>query len=148
MREDPFPTRLNFLPPFIDEAVRLLKTYNGESKLIAGGTDLLGILKDNVLPDYLNLIINLKCIENLDYVKEDGAGLKIGALTKLKDIAQSPVSQKRYKLLSDAAKMVATPQIRNLGTIGGNVCQHVRCLYYRYPHQIGRCGRKGSRDRC
>ena len=115
--------------------------------MIAGGTDLLGILKDKILPDYPKTIINLKDIKNLDYIKEDGAGLKIGALTRLEDIVQSLLSVKGYKILSDAAKSVATPQIRNLGTIGGNLCQDVRCTYYRYPHQIGKrilCKRKGD----
>jgi xanthine dehydrogenase YagS FAD-binding subunit len=131
----------------IDEAIGMLKSDDGHSKVIAGGTDLLGILKDKILPDYPNTIINLKDIKNLDYTKEDGAGLKVGALTRLEDIVQSPIIRERYKILSDAAKSVATPQIRNLGTIGGNLCQDVRCLYYRYSHQIGRrilCKRKGG----
>lgn len=132
----------------VDEVIGLLASCDGETKVIAGGTDLLGILKDKILPDYPGTIINLKCIENLDYIKEDGAGLKIGALTRLEDIVQSPIIRERYGILSDAAKQVATPQIRNLGTIGGNLCQDVRCLYYRYPHQIGErilCKRKGGR---
>ena len=73
--------------------------------------------------------------------------MKIGALAKLEEIAQSPVIRERYSILADAAKAVATPQIRNLGTIGGNLCQDVRCPYYRYPHQMGGrilCKRKGS----
>jgi len=131
----------------VDEAISLLKSCNGEAKLIAGGTDLLGILKDRILPHYPDTIINLKAIQNLDYIKEDGEGLKIGALAKLEEIAQSPVIRERYGIIADAAKAVATPQIRNLGTIGGNLCQDVRCLYYRYPHQMGArilCKRKGS----
>ena len=131
----------------VDEAISLLKSCNGDANLIAGGTDLLGILKDRILPNYPDTIINLKTIQNLDCIKEDGEGLKIGALTKLEDIAQSPIIQKKYRILADAAKTVATPQIRNLGTIGGNLCQDVRCLYYRYPHQMGGrilCKRKGS----
>lgn len=133
----------------VDEAVGLLKSGDGESKVIAGGTDLLGILKDKILPYYPGTIINLKCIENLDYVEEDTGGLKIGSLTRLDDIVRSPVVRERYSILADAAKAVATPQIRNLGTIGGNLCQDVRCLYYRYPHQIGErilCKRKGGKS--
>jgi len=132
----------------IDEAIGLLRSYDGHGKVIAGGTDLLGTLKDKILPDYPKTIINLKGIKNLDDTIEDGAGLKVGALTRLEDIVQSPIVRERYKILSDAAKSVATPQIRNLGTIGGNLCQDVRCLYYRYPHQIGKrilCKRKGGR---
>ena len=134
----------------INEAVTLSKEYKERAKLIAGGTDLLGILKDRILPHYPDTIINLKTIQNLDYIKEDGDRLKIGALTRLEEMARSPVIRERYGILADAAKAVATPQIRNLGTIGGNLCHDVRCMYYRYPHQMGGrilCKRKAGRDR-
>lgn len=133
----------------IDEAIAILKSSGGRAKVIAGGTDLLGILKDRILPDYPETLINLKSIKNLEYIKEDGRILKIGALTKLEDIVHSPLIRERCKVLSDTAKSVASPQIRNLGTIGGNICQDVRCLYYRYPHQIGErmvCRRKGGKS--
>jgi len=121
----------------VNEAVKLLKNQKGRSRLIAGGTDLLGTLKDRILPDYPETIINIKTIPNLDYISEDGGGLKIGALAKLENIAQSQIIKGKYKLLAEAAQSVATPQIRRMGTIGGNLCQDVRCWYYRYPHQIG-----------
>jgi xanthine dehydrogenase YagS FAD-binding subunit len=125
----------------------LLKEYKGRAKLIAGGTDLLGILKDRILPEYPEVIINIKTIPKLGYIKEDSEGLKIGALAKLSDIAQSPKVSSGYKGVVQAAKSVATPEIRNMGTIGGNLCQQVRCWYYRYPHQLGGriiCYRKGN----
>ncbi len=131
----------------VDEAITLLKDHKGKAKLIAGGTDLLGILKDQILPEYPETIINIKTIQELDYIKEDGTGLKIGALTKLADITHNPAIQEKYKVLAMAAESVATPQIRNMGTIGGNLAQHVRCWYYRYAHQLGgriMCMRKGS----
>lgn len=131
----------------IDEAVTLLKDGKGKAKLIAGGTDLLGILKDRMLPEYPETIVNIKTIPGLDYIKEDKKGLKIGTLAKLADIANTPTIKERYTVLSEAAGSVATPQIRNMGTIGGNLIQDVRCWYYRYPHQIGgsiMCIRKGS----
>lgn len=134
----------------VKEAVRLLRKNNGKAKLISGGTDLLGILKDRVLLDYPDTIINLKTIAGLDYIREDAQGLKIGALAKLTDIAGSTKIKKKYKVLADAAHAVASPNIRNLGTIGGNLCQDVRCWYYRYPYQIGGrmvCARKGG-DQC
>jgi xanthine dehydrogenase YagS FAD-binding subunit len=133
----------------VDEAIALLESGNGRARVIAGGTDLLGILKDRILPDYPETVINLKSIKNLEYIKEDGGILKIGVLTKLEDIVHSPLIQERCKVPSDTAKSVASPQIRNLGTIGGNICQEVRCLYYRYPHQIGErmlCKRKGGKS--
>ena len=121
----------------VTEAVKLLKNNRDKAKLIAGGTDLLGTLKDRILPDYPETIINIKTIPNLDYISEDAGGLKIGALAKLEAIAQSPIIKGKYKLLSEAAEAVATPQVRRMGTIGGNLCQDVRCWYYRYPHSVG-----------
>jgi NADPH-dependent glutamate synthase beta subunit-like oxidoreductase len=119
----------------VDEAVRLLKEY--ESKLIAGGTDLLGVLKDRVLPTYPELLVNIKRIPGLDRIEQDEGGLKIGALTKLADIAASPLVKEEVPMLAEAARSVATPQVRNMGTIGGNLAQDTRCWYYRYPHEIG-----------
>ena len=131
----------------VAEAVRLLKRYKGRARLNAGGTDLLGILKDRILRDYPEAVINIKTISGLDYVREDSKGLKIGALSNLAGIAKSPGVRERYGMLAEAARAVATPQIRNMATLGGNLCQDVRCWYYRYPDEIGGrilCLRKGS----
>jgi NADPH-dependent glutamate synthase beta subunit-like oxidoreductase len=119
----------------VEEAVELLR--GNESKVIAGGTDLLGVLKDRVLPTYPELLVNIKGIPGLDSIERDEGGLKIGALAKLADVATSTLVKKEYSLLAEAAHAVAVPQIRNMGTIGGNLCQDVRCWYYRYPHEIG-----------
>ena len=121
----------------LDEAVSKLAEYGGKAKLFAGGTDLLGELKDRILPDYPEVLINIKTIADMDYIMENTGGLKIGALAKLADIAKSPLVKEKYALLAEAAEAVATPQIRSMGTIGGNLCQDLRCWYYRYPHQIG-----------
>jgi len=121
----------------VTEAVKLLKKNQGRAKLIAGGTDLISTLKDKILPAYPETIINIKPIPNLDHISEDGGGLKIGALAKLEAIAQSPIIKEKYQLLAEAAESVATPQVRRMGTIGGNLCQDVRCWYYRYPHSVG-----------
>ena len=134
----------------VNEACRLLGKHRGKARIIAGGTDLLGILKDRILPHYPDVIINIKAISKLDYIKEDKQGLKIGALTTLSDIAKSPVIKEKYKVLAEAAYAVGSPQIRNMATLAGNLCQDVRCWYYRYPHHIGGrmlCLRKGS-GRC
>jgi NADPH-dependent glutamate synthase beta subunit-like oxidoreductase len=131
----------------IDEAVSLLGKRKGKAKLNAGGTDLLGVMKDRISPDYPETIINIKGIGGLDYIKEDGEGLKIGALTKLAKIVDSPLVRERYAVLAEAAKSVATPQIRNMCTLGGNIAQDVRCWYYRYPDELGgtvTCLRKGG----
>jgi len=117
--------------------------------LIAGGTDLLGILKDRILPEYPETVINIKTIPHLDYIKEDARGLRVGALTKLEDIARSPIIREKYKILAESAEAVATPHIRTMGTLGGNLCQDVRCWYYRSPNQIGGridCYLKGGKE--
>ena len=121
----------------VDEALSLLKDFGGKAYLIAGGTDLLGVLKDQILEDYPIALINIKTIPGMDGIVENTGGLKIGALAKLGDIAQSSFVKDRYPALSQAAQSVASPEIRNMGTIGGNLCQDVRCWYYRYPNHMG-----------
>ena len=121
----------------VDEAIALMRSYDGNARLIAGGTDLLGVLKDEILPDYLAAVINIKTIAGLDDVEENGKRLIIGALTKLVDVVAHPLVRKRYPILSEAAEAVATPEIRNMATLGGNLCQDTRCWYYRYPHHMG-----------
>jgi xanthine dehydrogenase YagS FAD-binding subunit len=88
----------------VTEAVKLFKDNRGTAKLIAGGTDLLSILKDKILPAYPETIINIKIIPNLNQISEDAGGLKIGTLAKLEEIAQSPVVKEKHKLLANAAQ--------------------------------------------
>lgn len=121
----------------VDDAISLLRSSKGRASLIAGGTDLLGVLKDEILPDYPEAVINIKTIPGLDDVKERKKGLKIGALTNLTDVVAHPLIKKTYPILSKAAEAVATPEIRNMATLGGNLCQDTRCWYYRYPHHMG-----------
>ena len=131
----------------VREACSLLRAYDGRAILNAGGTDLLSTLKEEYLFDYPEAVINIKTISDLDYIKEDGRGLRIGALAKLSDLAGSALVTERYGVLAEAARSVASPQIRNAATIGGNLCQDVRCWYYRYSRLTGgpiRCLRKGS----
>jgi len=90
-------------------------------------------------------VINLKAITpSLDYIKEEGGMLKIGALTRLEDIAKSSVVQANYAALAQAALATASPHIREMGTIGGNICQHVRCWYFRKTENRFDCIRKGG----
>lgn len=134
----------------LSQAAGILKEEQQNARIIAGGTDLLSVLKHKLEPDYPETIVNIKSIEGLDHIVEDEDGLKIGATAKLCDIASSPLIQQEYGALADAARSVATPLIRNLATIGGNLCQEVRCWYYRYPDEIGgriQCLRKGG-DTC
>ncbi|HUJ88663.1 MAG TPA: FAD binding domain-containing protein [Syntrophorhabdales bacterium] len=132
----------------IEAAVKLLKNYKGKAKINAGGTDLLGALKQGSLREYPEAIINIKDVGRLDAIRQDKTGVRIGALTKLADLVSSPIVKESYPVLADAARSVATPLVRNMCTIGGNLAQDVRCWYYRYPQQIGgpiTCLRKGGK---
>ena len=118
---------------------------DGKSEIIAGGTDLIGRLKDNILPTYPTALINIKTIPGLDYIKEEGGVLKIGATTRLADIAAHPVIKEKYTALAQAAGRVATPHVRDMGTIGGNINQLHRCWYFRKPEdRFNDCVRKGG----
>jgi xanthine dehydrogenase YagS FAD-binding subunit len=117
---------------------------DGKTTLIAGGTDLLGTLKDNILRTYPATVINLKTVPGFDFIEEKGGILKIGAATRLADIAANPIVQKKYTALAQAASRVATPHVRDMGTIGGNIAQLHRCWYFRKPENRFDCKRKGG----
>jgi xanthine dehydrogenase YagS FAD-binding subunit len=131
----------------LDGAVTFLQRYNGKAHLMAGGTDLLGKMKDRILPDYPEAIVNLKTIPGLDFIREGSEGVIIGALTRLEDIARHPLVQEKFTALSQAAGKTASPHIREMGTLGGNICQDIRCWYYRSPDNRFPCLRKGG-GRC
>ena len=131
----------------LDEAVSILRRYRGRARAIAGGTDLLGRMKDEILPTYPEAIVNLKTIPGLDYVKEEDGVLRIGSLTRLEDIAINPIVKGKYHALAEAAHRTASPHLREMGTIGGNIAQDIRCWYYRYPDNRFPCLRKGG-GRC
>ena len=130
----------------LTEAESLLSKGKDEKavSLIAGGTDLLGTLKDKIHPEGPETVIDIKSIAGLSYVKADKKVLRIGALTTLREIATHQMIKEKYNLLAQAARSVASPQIRNMGTIGGNICQEPRCWYYRAPDNQFHCLRKGG----
>ena len=131
----------------LSHAMELLAGQGDKARVLAGGTDLLGLLKTKAAPTYPELVINIKSVPGLDAIEADEAGLRIGAMAKLADIVDSPEVKRDYPLLAETALSVATPQIRYMGTIGGNLAQETRCWYYRYPHAIGGriiCRRKGK----
>jgi xanthine dehydrogenase YagS FAD-binding subunit len=118
-----------FQPASVDDAVRLMDKYRGEYWVLAGGLDSMDWLKDRLRrPRY---VIDLSGIQELVGIKEIGGGLEIGAMTPLTAVAEHPVVRDRFGLLAEAAGLVASPQIRNQGTLGGNVSQDTRCWYYR-----------------
>lgn len=112
----------------------------GEVMMIAGGTDLLSELKEYI--ETPKTLINLKTLPGMDSITVDASGLKIGALATVDDIAMHPTIQHHYTVLAQAAASVATPQIRNMGTLGGNLCQRPRCWYYR--DETVNCLKKGG----
>jgi xanthine dehydrogenase YagS FAD-binding subunit len=125
----------NANPRDLTHALRLVRDarQHGRSAAVAGGgSDLLGMMKDRlVTPDVL---VNLKAISGLDQVAPQGrggAGLTIGGLITLDALSRHPLIRRQYPVLAEAAESVATPQIRNVGTLAGNVCQRPWCWYYR-----------------
>ena len=128
----------------LDEAVSLLARFEGRAKVIAGGTDIVGTLKDNVLPEPYEALVNIKNIPGLEGVRESDGGLTVGALTRLEDIAHNETIKSKYAALAQAARVVATPHIREMGTIGGNICQNTRCWYFRCADNRFHCVRKGN----
>jgi xanthine dehydrogenase YagS FAD-binding subunit len=122
----------NANPPDLKSAVALAQQARqaGRAAVMAGGgSDLLGMMKDRLItPD---VVVNLKAVKGLDQIKPEGRGLTIGGLTTLDAIGRHPIIRQRYRVLAEAADGVATPQIRNVATIAGNVCQRPWCWYYR-----------------
>ena len=133
----------------LKEVASLLKRYGGRAAVIAGATDLLGLMKDRVegpecrIPEALVNIKKIPEMTRITYDKE--TGLRIGAGVTLNRLVASEVIQKEFKVLSQAALQVGTTQLRNMGTLGGNLCQRPRCLYFRHPDFV--CFKKGG-DRC
>jgi xanthine dehydrogenase YagS FAD-binding subunit len=127
-------------PETLKEASQALGNNWQISLPFAGGTDLLGMMKDEI--ESPNKLVNLKSIadlNNISYVP--GKGLTIGALVTISEIAEHPLINEKYSVLAQAAKKVASPQLRNVGTIGGNICQRPRCWYFRGEFH---CLRKGG----
>jgi xanthine dehydrogenase YagS FAD-binding subunit len=131
----------------VEDATAAMRQYGGRAWVIAGGTDLLGKMKDEILPAYPEALVNIKTIPGLDSISEQDGVLKIGALATLEDIAQDPRVQSRYAALAQAARRAASPHLRTMGTLGGNICQDIRCWYYRNPRNRFPCLRKGG-GRC
>ena len=112
----------------VSEALSLLQQYPG-AKLMAGGTDNMHLMREGVLRP--SVVINIKTISGLDFITSDGSGLKIGALTKIGEVEDSQVVASGYDVLSQAAASVATRNVRNMATVGGDLVQDVWCWYLR-----------------
>lgn len=121
-------------PATVQEAVKLLGGEWGEAEVLAGGTDLLGLMKDYVQTP--RRVVNVKGLKELGGIHKTSAGLRIGALVTLDELLANPAVHSEYPALASAAQGVASPQIRNMGTMGGDLCQRPRCWYYRLGHGL------------
>jgi xanthine dehydrogenase YagS FAD-binding subunit len=120
------------------DAMNLLARHGSDAWVLAGGLDSFDWLKDRIKrPRY---VIDLSGAADLKGVREVNGGLEIGAMTTLTEVVRHPVVRERFKILTDAAEAAASPQIRNQGTIGGNVSQDTRCWYYRSGWSCYRAG--------
>jgi len=130
----------------VNEVVSWLQKYGRKARVIAGATDLLGLMKDKVEGPELRIpevLVNIKRIPDMTrIVYKEGRGLRIGAGVTLSRLAASNVIRQGFRILSQAALQVGTTQLRNMGTLGGNLCQRPRCLYFRHPHFL--CFKKGG----
>ena len=118
-----------YQPSRVDDALALLNRYDKDARKLAGGNDSFDWFKDRIKRP--RAVIDLNGIVELKGVRETSDGIEIGALTTLAEIARNPLIRQKYGLLADAARKVGSPQIRNSGTLGGNVAQDTRCWYYR-----------------
>ena len=125
-------------PNSVAEARNLLEQHGGDAWVLAGGLDSFDWLKDRIKKP--KTVVDLSGVEELKGIRTTSDGIEIGAMTTLTEVVQHPVVKEKYGLLAEAAFVVASPQIRNQGTIGGNVSQDTRCWYYRAGWPCYRAG--------
>src|SRR5919112_2641994 len=135
---DMMPAFELYQPASIDEALNLLDRHGSEAWVMAGGMDTFDWLKDRTKRP--SVVVDLSQIQELRGIKEANGGVEIGATTPLTEVVHHPVVREKFALLSEAAELVASPQIRNQGTLGGNVGQDTRCWYYRSGWSCYRAG--------
>jgi len=136
---DVMPVFELFQPTTVDDTLALLETYKKDAWVLAGGLDTFDWLKDR--NKRRKVVVDLSGVEELRGVKTtaDG-GIEIGAATTLTNLVKHPLVKEKYPILTQAAELVASPQIRNQGTVGGNVSQDTRCWYYRSGWSCYRAG--------
>ena len=139
------------LPPFqyhaprtVEEALGLLSSLQGGVKVVAGGTDLIPSMKQRLFtPAH---IVGLKAIGDLDFIREEGGVIRLGAMATMAKLAADPLLRARLPSLAEAASQVAGPQLREMGTLGGNICLDTRCVYYNQTYfwrkALGYCLKK------
>jgi xanthine dehydrogenase YagS FAD-binding subunit len=125
-------------PSSIADAQKLLEQQGRDAWVLAGGMDSFDWLKDRIKKP--KVVVDLSGVAELKGIRATSDGIEIGAMTTLTEVIQHPVIKEKYTLLADSAELVASPQIRNQGTIGGNVSQDARCWYYRAGWPCYRAG--------
>lgn len=127
-------------PSSLEQATAFLAKFPKGTHLLGGGTDLIAEIKEGlVVPE---AVLDLKSVPSLAFIRKSPEGLAIGATTTVAELVDSPDVRADYPVLHDAAKVIASPQLRNVGTVGGNLCQLPRCWYYR--DAAVRCTKKGG----
>src|SRR2546426_4702605 len=135
---DVMPAFELFQPANVDEALTLVERHGANAWIMAGGLDTFDWLKDR--SKRTNVVIDLSQVPELRGIREVDGGVEIGALTTLTAVGTHAVIREKFGLLMEAAELVASPQIRNQGTLGGNVSQDTRCWYYRSGWSCYRAG--------
>ncbi len=135
---DVMPAFELFQPGSVSDALGVLNRHGADAWVMAGGMDTFDWLKDRIKKP--RVVVDLGMVNELRGIKDAGGGLEIGAMTTLTTIANDPMVKQRFPLLAEAALIVASPQIRNQGTLGGNVAQDARCWYYRAGWPCYRAG--------
>ena len=141
------------LPPFeylepanVEEALSMIDTHKEAVKIMAGGTDLINRMKLRLIePAY---VMNIGKLKNMDSIDTGGTEVVIGANARLKEIAAMPLINKKFRAIAEAAFQVASPTITNMATIGGNILQNTRCMYYNQSgvvlNGLERCHKRGG----
>jgi len=132
-------------PRSLDTAIEALGRYGGDVQMVAGGTDLIPSMRQGLFAP--QVLLDLKGIRELDFIRFDPEqGLAIGALARITAIVDSALIARRFPVLHEAAKTIASPLLRNMGTLGGNLCLDTRCLYYNqsgfWRESLGGCIKK------
>lgn len=135
----------------VEEAQQLLKQYGTAAKITAGGVDVVSLLKRETLAAPPKALVSLSRLSGLRSITQTAQSVEIGAMTRINDLERSSVIQEVLPMLGKAAHAIGGPQIRNMGTVAGNICQDVRCMYYRRPKGTGtdfNCRRKIEGGEC
>ena len=135
---DVMPAFELFQPATVDDALRLLGRYREDAWVMAGGLDTFDWLKDRIKRP--KVVVDLSQVKELSGIRTVEGGLEIGTMTTLTEVVRHPIVREKYSILSRGAEAAASPQIRNQGTIGGNVSQDTRCWYYRAGWPCYRAG--------